>query len=279
MINLNGSIVDQQQAQIPFNNRGTYYGDGVFETLRCYEGKPLLFEAHYFRLMASMRILRMEIPQSFTPEFIEEEITNLLAKNNFTQGHARVRFTVWRKPGGFYTPQDRNVEFAIESSEIDGKYQNPSSREVELFKDHHVVSGMLGNLKTAQKMVNILAGIYAQENDYQDMLLINEKKMVVESISGNLFLRSGDTIKTPPLSDGCLNGIMREQVLSQLKMMLNYKVEETTITPFELQRADELFTTNMIRGVQSIHKYRKKAYETTCADELIELINGRYFGA
>ncbi len=279
MINLNGCIVDQQQAQIPFNNRGTYYGDGVFETLRCFEGKPLLFEAHYFRLMASMRILRMEIPQSFTPEFIEEEISHLLAKNNLTEGHTRARFTVWRKHGGFYTPQDRHIEFAIEVSEIDGMYQNPAFREVELFKDHHVVSGMLGNLKTTQKMVNILAGIYAQENDYQDMLLINEKKMVVESISGNLFLRSGDTIKTPPLSDGCLNGIMREQVLSQLKMMLNYKVEEATITPFELQRADELFTTNVIRGTQSIHKYRKKTYATSCADELIELFNGRYFGA
>ena len=278
MINLNGSIVDQRQAQIAFNNRGTYYGDGVFETMRCFKGKSLLFEAHYFRLMASMRILRMEIPQSFTPEFIEEQITTLLAENNLTGGHARARFTVWRKSGGFYTPQDRHVEFAIETSEIEGVYENPSFREVELFKDHHVVSGMLGNLKTTQKMVNILAGVYAQENDYHDMLLINEKKMVVESISGNLFLRSGDTIKTPPLSDGCLNGIMREQVLSQLKMMLNYKVEEATITPFELQRADELFTTNVIRGVQSIHKYRKKSYETACADELIELFNGRYFG-
>jgi len=277
MIILNGSTLTKEKALIPYNNRGTYYGDGVFETLRCFEGKPLLFEAHYFRLMSSMRILRMDIPDTFTPEYIEDQIQSLLEANDLLTGHARVRMTVWRNQGGFYTPTDRGVQFVIEATRLEGGFNNTEHSEVELFKDHQICAGLLSNLKSTQKLVNILAGIYAEENDYQDMLLINQNKMVVESISGNLFLRSGNVIKTPPLADGCLNGIMREQVMAQLKMMLNYTVEEATITPFELQRADEMFTTNMIRGAQSIHKYRKKSFTTECADELIEIFNERLF--
>jgi branched-chain amino acid aminotransferase len=275
---LNGSLVQNDAALIPYNNRGTYYGDGIFETIRCYQGNPLLFEAHYFRLMSSMRILRMDIPDIFTPEYLEEQVQELLKISNCAEGHARVRITVWRNTGGFYTPTDRGVQFAMEASAIDQVYTNTTHHEVELFKDHHVIAGMLSNLKTSQKMVNILAGIYAEENSYQDMFLLNHNKMIVETISGNVFLRVGNTIKTPPIDDGCLNGIMREQVMNQLKKMLNYTIEEATITPFELQRADEIFTTNVIRGVQSVHKYRKKSFVTDTADELIELFNDLYFG-
>jgi branched-chain amino acid aminotransferase len=277
MILLNGALVTKENATVAYNNRGTYYGDGVFETMRCFKGKPLLFEAHYFRLMSSMRILRMEIPTIFTPEYLEEKIVELLAANDLNASHARVRMSVWRNTGGFYTPTDRNIQFSMESSPLAGIYENCDNHEVELFKDHHVLAGMLSNLKTSQKMVNILAGIYAEENDYQNMLLINHNKMVVETIAGNVFLRSGDVIKTPPLEDGCLNGIFREQVIVQFKKMLNYKIEEATITPFELQRADEIFSTNMIKGVQSIHKFRKKTFTTETADELVEYFNNVFF--
>jgi branched-chain amino acid aminotransferase len=277
MVLLNGSIISRDQALIGFNNRGTYYGDGVFETIRCFNGAPLLFEAHYFRLMSSMRILRMDIPNQFTPEYIEHQIQQLLEDNGIKNNHARLRMTVWRNTGGYYTPSDRGVQFAMEVNSLPNQFINTSNHEVELFKDHQIMAGMLSTLKTTQKMVNILAGIYAQENEYQDLFLINQNKMIVEMISGNVFIRSGSVIKTPPIEDGCLKGIMREQVINQLKKMMNYTIEETTVTPFELQRADEIFTTNAIKGIQSIHKYRKKEFTTDTADELIEFFNDLYF--
>lgn len=277
MININGNLVSEDQAKIDFDNRGNFYGDGIFETIRCHNGNPLLFEAHYFRLMAGMRILRMDIPESFTPEFIEDSIKELIAKNHKGQEHTRVRFTVWRKQGGFYTPTNNSVEYSMMTSTLPGSFTNDEFREVELFKDHYVLSGLLSTLKSNNKIVNVLAGRYAQENDYQDMLLLNEKKMITEGISGNLFLRSGNKVKTPPVLDGCLNGLMREQVIQQLKRMLNYEIVEETITPFELQRADELFTTNVIKGVQSISKYRKKNFSKELATELIDIFNDKFF--
>jgi branched-chain amino acid aminotransferase len=277
MVIINQKFHKEQTAVIPFNNRGTFYGDGVFETLRCYKGKALLFEEHYFRLMSSMRILRMSIPDFFTPEFLEESILELLQKQSINNNHARVRITVWRKSGGLYTPQDLSVNYSISSSDLPSKFKNVTKKEIDLFKDHFVYGSMLSTLKSTNKAVNILAGIYASENEYDDLFLLNHDKMVVEAISGNVFLRNGDVIKTPPISDGCLNGIMRNHTIKQLKKMLNYEFAEETITPFELQRADEIFVTNMIKGVQSVTKYRKKRYATDTANELIEILNDTFF--
>ncbi len=278
MVLLNDELVEKEKALIAYNNRGTFYGDGVFETVRCFENHPIFYESHYFRLMSSMRILRMEIPQSFTPEFFEEQIGKLHQASSIDTAHSRIRITVWRNSGGLYTPMDSTVSYSMELTPLSSAvFEEASKNEVELFKDHMLPLGLLSTLKTTAKTINVLAGIYKTENDYDDMLLLNQNKMVAECMSGNLFLRSGDEIKTPPLSDGCLNGIMREQVIAQIKRMINYKFVEESITPFELQRADELFSTNVIQGIKSITKYRKKSYDFTAATELRDFFNAKLF--
>jgi branched-chain amino acid aminotransferase len=280
MIILNDQLLPTGDASIPYNNRGTFYGDGVFETIRCFEGKAIFYESHYFRLMSSMRILRMEIPNSFTPEYFEEQIEQLHEAQDDSIGkHSRIRITVWREHGGLYTPHTNEIQFSIECTGLKETFTASKKNEVELFKDHYLPSGMLGNLKTTNKTVNILAGIYKSENDYDDMLLLNHHKMVIECISGNLFVRNGQQIKTPPLADGCLNGIMREQVIARLKKMMDYEIVEESITPFELQRADEMFATNVIQGIKSITRYRKKSYTQETANELRLFFNEKLFEA
>ncbi|WP_124981369.1 aminotransferase class IV [Nonlabens xiamenensis] len=276
MIILNKELVSTDEAVIPFNNRGTYYGDGIFETLRCYQNEVMFLEEHYFRLMSGMRILRMEIPSFFTPEYFAEQTQRLLDVHQL-KDHARLRISVWRVAEGFYTPTNQSVGFSMQVSTLEGPYTNDRPKLIELFKDHYIYAQLLSSIKSTNKAVNILAGIYASENDYDDMLLMNEKKMIVEAISGNLFLVKDKVIKTPPIQDGCLDGIMREKVINQIKKMLNYEVVEETITPFELQRADELFTTNVIQGIQSVGQYRKKEYNKETADELLSLINDGLF--
>ena len=78
MINLNGQLLAPNAAGISITNRGFTYGDAVFETLRVINGKIIFWEDHYFRLMASMRIMRMEIPLGFSPEFLEKELLDLV---------------------------------------------------------------------------------------------------------------------------------------------------------------------------------------------------------
>ena len=101
MINSNGELFSEQQAKLSVFNRGLAYGDALFETIKTLNGKILFWEDHYFRLMASMRILRMEIPMAFTPEFLESQIIELLTHHNSNSNSFRVKFTVFRNQGGF----------------------------------------------------------------------------------------------------------------------------------------------------------------------------------
>jgi branched-chain amino acid aminotransferase len=275
MINLSGRSVENDQAHISVQNRGLLYGDSVFETIRIINGKIVFWEDHYFRLMASMRIMRMEIPVNFSPEFLEEEILNLIRENNLESSPARIRFTVYRKQGGYYSPETLDIDYVILAVKLPDPFYllNEDLYEVELFKDHYINSGLLSTIKSNNRAVNVLGSIYCRENGYQNCLILNENKTVVEALNGNIFLVKENKIKTPPLSEGALNGIVRKQILDIIKTIPDLEVEEVAISPFELQKADELFITNVIVGIQPITKYRKKEFGVEVAKELLSKLN------
>lgn len=273
MVNLNGILTEK--ASVSFDNRGLNYGDAVFETLRFSGGKIYFWEDHYFRLMAAMRILRMEIPMNFTMEFLETEILKTINSEEKKDIGFRIKLLVWRKTGGKYTPNSNEIEYLISTENLETPFYvlNEGDYEVELFKDHYVASGLLSTLKSNNRLINILGSIYAKENDYENCLLLNEHKQVVEALNGNIFLVSGNVIKTPPLTDGSLNGVTRKQLISILGTLPDFKLEETSISPFELQKADEIFITNVIQGIVPITKYRKKEFGNTIAKTLLAKLN------
>ena len=275
MINLDGKLVKKENAKLSILNRGFAYGDSVFETIRVISGKIMFWEDHYFRLMASMRIMRMEIPSTFSPEFLEKEIKDIIDANDLSTSPARIKFAVYRQQGGYYTPATKEIGYVISVEAMESSFYlfNDEPYEIELFKDHYVTSGLLSTIKSNNRAVNVLGSIYASENGYDNCLLINEKKNVVEALNGNLFLVKGDIVKTPPLSDGVLNGIIRKQLINILKKMEEYTLEETSISPFELQKADELFITNVAMGVRPISKYRKKEYAHEVSKNLLSKLN------
>ncbi len=275
MINLNGEVLASKDAKLSVFNRGFAYGDSVFETIRVVNSKIMFWEDHYFRLMASMRIMRMEIPQNFSPEFLEEEILHILKANDLENSPARIRFSVFRKEGGFYSPSTYDIGYVITAEELPSPFYllNKDFYEIELFKDHYVNSGLLSTLKTNNKAINVLGSIYAKENAYQNCLILNENKSVVEALNGNIFLVKDKLIKTPPVTDGCLKGILRGKMIEIIKSLPDFTLVEESISPFELQKADELFITNVVVGIQPVHKYRKKEFGTAIAQELLSRLN------
>lgn len=276
MINYNGAIVTDQTI-ISNSNRAFLYGDGVFETLKVYNKNILYLEDHYFRLMASMRIVRMQIPANFTLEFFESQIIDLVNALQIAES-ARVRFTVFRNDGGYYLPQTREVTYLIQASALSTtKYElDLKPYEVDLYKDFFVPKTLLSTLKTTNKMLHITGSIYANENGLQNAIVLNNDKNVVEALNGSLFMVMGNKLITPPLSEGCLNGIMRKQLLQLAKKIEGVEVIEEIISPFDLQKADELFVTNVITGIQSITQYRKKSYNNDVAKQLVTLLNAGF---
>jgi branched-chain amino acid aminotransferase len=264
MVNYNGDLVAFDDVIITPNNRAYKYGDSVFETIKIINGKLVFWEDHYFRLMASMRMLRMRIPMNFTLEFLEEDILKIVSIKS--ENNLRVRLCITRKDGGFYTPTTNEIDYLIESSEI--KFITKDKYTLDLFKDFYIYSGYLSTIKTNNKLINTLASIFAKENELDNCLLLNERKGIVEATNASLFLIQGTLIKTPLLSEGCLKGIAREKVINIIKSSSDYDIEEAVISPFEIQKADELFITNSIIGIQPVTNYRKKVFSTDISKKL-----------
>ena len=269
MLNYNGSIVAFDDVNITPDNRAYKYGDSVFETIKVINGKLVFWEDHYFRLMASMRMLRMKIPMNFTLEYLEEEILKTISINN--QNNSRVRLSITRKDGGFYSPTTNEIDYLIDCREIKSKTKN--SYKVDLFKDFYLYSGHLSTIKTNNKLIHTLASIFAKENELDNCILLNERKGIVEATNASLFLIKGTLIKTPLLTEGCLKGIARQKVIQIIKSSGDYQIEEAIISPFEIQKADEVFVTNSIIGIQPVTNYRKKVFSTAVSNKLAMSLN------
>ena len=127
---------------------------------------------------------------------------------------------------------------------------------------------MLSTIKTTNKITNVLASIYAKENELDNCVLLNERKHVVETINGNIFVLKDHIIKTPPLEEGCVKGIMRKKIIEMLSKSSEYTLQEAAISPFELQKADEVFITNAIVGIQPVTNYKKTTFKTTISKAL-----------
>ncbi|WP_413999138.1 aminotransferase class IV [Flavobacterium sp. W1B] len=273
MINYNGTIVSQD-TNVLTENRAFLYGDAVFETMKIVNSKILFLEDHYFRLMASMRVVRMEIPMNFTMEYLEEQILSLV-NNNGLSNSARARITVFRNDGGYYLPMTNTISFLINAIALENALYSFDQKEyeVDLFKDFYVTKQLLSSIKTTNRILNITASVFANENGLDNCLLLNDSKNVVEAIQGNIFMLLGGKLITPPVSEGCLNGVMRKQILELARKVDRIEVVEAVISPFDLQKADELFVTNVIKGIQPITKYRKKEFGVNLAMELLLKLN------
>ena len=271
MINFNGKILDESD-QLS-DNRGFLYGDAVFETLKIVNNKILFWEDHYFRLMSSMRIIRLDIPETYTPEFLKENIIKIHQKKSLT-GNSRVRITVFRYSSGKYRPESNTSSFIISSEEVrESNYiLNNGDYKVDLFKDFYLDNQLISSIKSNNKIINVVASIYSNENGLKNCILLNKDKMVVEFINSNIFTINQGKIYTPKLSSGCLNGVMRKNLINILRLN-SFEVFEEDISTFDLTKSDEIFGTNIIQGLFSVTNYRNKYYSNSISLKILNLLN------
>ena len=271
MINFNGKILDESD-QLS-NNRGFLYGDAVFETLKIVNNKILFWEDHYFRLMSSMRIIRLDIPETYTPEFLKDNIIKIHQKKS-SNGNSRVRITVFRYSSGKYRPESNTSSFIISSEELkESNYiLNNGDYKVDLFKDFYLDNQLISSIKSNNKIINVVASIYSNENGLENCILLNKNKMVVEFINSNIFTVNQGKIYTPKLSSGCLNGVMRKNLINILRLN-SFEVFEEDISTFDLTKSDEIFGTNIIQGLFSVTNYRNKYYSNSISLKILNLLN------
>ena len=272
MLNYNGNFIDQ--TNLSFSNRAFLYGDSVFETIKVVKNKVLFWEEHYLRLMSSMRILKIEIPNEFTPDYLENQIkkTNSSISETFS---GRVRLTVFREGEGLYLPKSNQASFVINSFQNESILFETKFKiyKVDIYKDYLIQSNLLSNLKTSNRLINVIGSIYAQENGLDNCILLNENKLVTEFLNGNIFLVSDNVIKTPPINSGCLNGVMRNKIIELINKIPLFEILEKDFSAYEIISSQEVWVSNSISGIIPVSQYRNKQFGNSVAKKVIDFLN------
>jgi branched-subunit amino acid aminotransferase/4-amino-4-deoxychorismate lyase len=277
-LNLNGTLHPELEPVLLTGNRAFRYGDGLFETIRVADGKIRFLDRHYSRLVTSMDLLKMDLPAQFSVAFFEGKIQELLDKNKITQG-GRVRITVFRNDGATYEPSNNQVSYLIEAMPIDNNLYtlNEKGLVVDLYNEFKKPLNRMSCIKSNNALVYVMAGIFKVENNLDDCILLNERFNITEAISSNLFAAKNGVLYTAPIAEGCLDGVMRSEIL-QIAKENRIAVYEVTMAMNVMLNSDEIFLTNAIRGINWVGTYRAKRYTNVMAERLVGLLNTKIAG-
>ena len=270
MIVLNGSVYPDLNSAPTSDLQAILQVANPFkESVRVEAGKIVFWEAHYFRMMASMRILRMGIPMTYTMEYLEEQVLLLLQESDLLKKAVQIHFSFFSTGSISRSIPIVPSSFLIHAEACETMLGvQTSDRSIDLYKDHWVVKGLYGTLEQSNDRLRKLASVYAFENDFEDCVLLNEDKQITETITGAIFVVKGNQIKTPPLTSGCRSSVYRQVVIDLLVKQDGLDLVEDVVSPFELQKADELFVVSLSNGIQSVKQYRKKVFVSTTAESV-----------
>lgn len=269
----NGNFFDDADAILGQTNRAFLYGDFISEPIKISNNTVLLWEEHYFNLMASMRIFRMKIPIEFTQEFLEEQINKMLKENRVQNGE--IEIIVFRNSDRPEMLAKCSVSYLVKIEAVNSSEEyswKNGNAEIDIFKDYTINPTFFSQVNS-HKPEEIIACAYMQENEFTDLVLLNPDKRIARTVLGNPFLVQGNHIKTPKVSEGGIRSVTRNHLCKLLSKSEEFTFEEAEIFPFELQKTDELFICLESEGILSIHQNRKKNYSTEKTKEVFELLN------
>lgn len=270
-ISYNGKI-KEEVFTFGTSNRSFRYGDGLFESIRLYKGVPLFFSLHFQRLERGIALLGMKYDDSFTEKRIFEEIQFCAAANGIFES-GRIRLQIFRKDGGLYKPSQNGFDYFIEIDNLENPLFSLQNKglHIDIFRELPKPLNILSSIKTTNALYYVLAGVFANNNNLDDAILINGNNLLVEATSSNLFMVKDNTVLTPPLNDGPVEGIIRSIILKL--DLTGYYLKETSITAAMLEKADEVFLSNAIHGVQWVVGYGSKRYYNKVSKKIIDLLN------
>lgn len=247
-INYNGRIFPDSESLFNIKNRAWRYGEGLIETMLWHKGNIPLYALHAQRLQQSLDALGF--PQIDTDLLFAEIKKTVL---DITEAQQMIRVQFFRN--------DNTLEFVIECMPVEQSLitWNDKGLSIGIAKSVTKSSDGISHLKSTSRLNYIVAKKEAEQNSWDDALLLNQYGRIAESTISNVFIIKDNEIITPPLAEGCIAGIMRRYLLDK-ETIAGMPVHEKALDIAILLNADEIFLTNAIRGIQPVSRYNNKAY-------------------
>ncbi len=269
----NGKIINEENLIFSQFKRAVNFGDGFFETIRVVNGNEIYFEDHFKRIESGLNFLKIDYPTSFNFNLLKNEIHSLLKINNINGG-GKIKIYFFRSGLGTYKPVTNKISYVIETNKLNANlYElNKKGYLVGIFDEYKKQINSLSTFKTSNSLLYVLASLFAEQNNLNDTLILNENNFIIESSNSNIFLLHNQKIITPPLISGCTIGIMRNVIFNLLKE-LNFEIIERNITETDIEISDEIFLTNVVNGVSWIGGFKQIRYYNNLSKKLIDELN------
>lgn len=260
--NYNGKFFLQGDNFISPDSRAFRYGDGLFETMVVKHGVIRLSSLHFERLFEGLDILKFDMPKFFETSVLRKEVLALCKKNNHT--NARVRLALFRGEGGLYDPENLYPNYVIQSWALPEHVLEISQKGlvIDVYPNAQKPMDIFANIKSNNYLPYVMASLFAKENEWNDCLVLNAAGKIADSTIANIFLLIDNVLYTPPLSEGCVAGVMRRFLLEN-QDLTGFKITEKPLMIEELGQADEVFLTNATYGIRWVKQFRDKEFENT----------------
>lgn len=270
----NNQLISKETPLFTIGNRSFCYGDGFFESIRITGSEMPFIKNHFERIKETAAVLELNLPPEFTVESLVESV-KLLSEKNEVGKEGRVRINFYRNEGGLYAPESNSCSIIVDVMPYQagqGFELNNKGLKVDLYQKIKKPCNVLSSIKSCNSLLYVLAGKYKRDNDLEEAVILNDKHNVCEFTSSNLFIVINGVLYTPAIAEGCINGVMRK-VIIDLAAKARIYVYETELKPNDLIRADEIFLTNAVQGIQWVGAYKSKRYFNKVSKTLIDALN------
>lgn len=274
MLSYNGNLIPRDKFCLSASNRAFRYGDGLFETIRVHDSVMLWAEHHYRRLTQGASVLQMNPGTGWSVELFKDQVNALYRENHKEGGAARIRCTLFRDEGGYYTPYSNQASLLIESEALEtGTFVlNNKGITLTLYDEIRKHQNKLSQTKSINAQLYVLASLYKRNLGFGDALLLNQEGMIAEATASNVFIYLNGTFKTPAIHQGCVEGIMRA-VIIEIMHENGMDIIEDRISPADLEKAEEVFLSNAVQGIRWVKEFNNRKYNNKMASVLLSLLS------
>lgn len=254
-------MIEANQPVFTATNRGYRYGDGFFETARIVNSIFPLASLHKKRIERSVALLQYIQPVTSIENIFEQAIE--LSKLNGCEKNARVRLSFFNGSGSVFD-DNTALQYVIEASPLPESFNalNNDGLRIAICADVRKSCDTYANLKSANYIFSRVAIELAKKNGWDDALILNQHNHICESAIANIFWVKESIIYTPPLTEGCVDGVMRAYLISKIN------VTEKACSQQDLADADEFFLTNATSGIRWVKNFESKAYSNVTSKKI-----------
>lgn len=272
---INGKVIAADKARISIFDRGFMYGDGVFETMRCYAGAVFKIDEHMARLERSLRKIRIRPP--YSKSHLKSAIYDLLEANKLKSAYVRITITRGEGRFGIEHKDKLKPNTVIVAKEFGGYprrilEKGISCRVVDTRQNERSI---LSGIKSLNFLNYIMARFEAKDRASDEAIVLNTKGYVTEAVTSNVFIVKGPSIATPSIASGALPGITRS-VIMKLAKKLDIKISEKAISYKELLNAREVFLTNSLAEVLPVIRIGRKKIGRGLPGDITKLLHLSY---